>query len=55
LVVSFFFREPASFLYSAHQPSNIMGWGISQLGSKIDRREEAREAQRGVWIRYNRE
>jgi hypothetical protein len=39
----------------ADRQSSIMGWGISLLGSKIDRREEAREAQRGVWIRYNRE
>jgi hypothetical protein len=39
----------------ADHQSSIMGWGISLLGSKIDRREEAKEAQRGVWIRYNRE
>jgi len=39
----------------ADRQSSIMGWGISLLGSKIDRREEAREAERGVWTRYNRE
>ena len=37
----------------ADRQSNIMGWAFHNWGSKIDRREEAREAQRGVWMRYN--